>query len=752
MSVAELEERKAAEAERKAARERREAKAAAAAAAAAATTNDDAGRDGEAEAAEGDRTNGGGAPMNAPSIKSLEDQLREMMVKAASGGKLTGKEKRALAKAEKEGRLPSLEPDGDDDDDDGDDGASERKKTKKKKVAAFAMPESWARALDSVSVHVRGHGGDGTDGGKQARESCTTGAVVDVSGLDVSVRGVKIFEDAALRLLPGRRYALLGVNGSGKSTLVRLVASGRIRANVEDVACVAQELEGSDDASAFECLVACDVVAAKLLAEEAALIAEMEAAEQADDTSSAGNTSTWGEAEWASAAARLGELGDRLEQRGAHAAEAKARRILTGLGFDDAMQDAPLSTLSGGWRMRAALAQALFLEPGLLLLDEPTNHLDLPATLWLAQYLASPAAAKTTVLLVTHSADFVASTATDLLHLDHFQRAIVPHKGDVWNFLNGIESRYKTQCKEFDAQQKQLKELKSKGGLSGDKAVQKLLKTPGAKLLDKPKEYSVTFHFPSSGDDRSTIAVLDASYTIPGRSEPMYKNLRFSVHAKSRVALVGPNGCGKSTLLGLLTGRLTPSSGEVSPDRKLVVGRYDQHFEELLPLETNLSGTAHLVQTFGISEQDARKLLGRSGLESNAHLTPVKNLSGGQKSRVLFASLAATEADLLILDEPTNHLDLESVEALIEGLNTFEGGVVVSTHDARLVEGLEDVETWVCGEGETGVRLLPSPNGFERYRQAVAAEVEERVRRASAAQKRRRGGLRERAEGRGKKK
>ena len=202
----------------------------------------------------------------------------------------------------------------------------------------------------------------------------------------------------------------------------------------------------------------------------------------------------------------------------------------------------------------------------------------------------------------------------------------------------------------------------------------------------------MTFRFPSSGDDRSTIAVLDAGYTVPGWSKPLYENLRFSVHSKSRIALVGPNGCGKSTLLGLLTGRLRPTTGEISPDRKLIVGRYDQHFDELLPVETNLSGTAHVAQTFNLSEQDARKLLGRSGLESSAHLTPVKSLSGGQKSRVVFACLAATEADILVLDEPTNHLDLESVEALVEGLNAFEGGIVVSTHDARLVEGLDDVE------------------------------------------------------------
>ena len=229
----------------------------------------------------------------------------------------------------------------------------------------------------------------------------------------------------------------------------------------------------------------------------------------------------------------------------------------------------------------------------------------------------------------------------------------------------------------------------------------------------------------------------------------MYRDLRFSVHAKSRVALVGPNGCGKSTLLGLLAGRLKPDSGEVSPDRSLTLGRYDQHFDELLPVETTKHATKHLEDAFGISTQEARKLLGQSGLEGNAHLTPVKNLSGGQKSRVLFAQLAATRADVLVLDEPTNHLDLESVEALIEGLNAFKGGVFVSTHDARLVEGLDECEVWVCGEGETGVRVLPRPNGFARYRDAVEREVEEKVERASAEAKKRKSGLKDRAKGRG---
>ena len=708
VSVAELRERAADEEARAAAKARREAKAAA---------NPDA-SSASAGTTRGDGDDGGG---DAPVFASLEDQLRAMMIKRNDGAKLTGKERKMLAKAEKEGRLPSLEPP-----EDG--GAAD---ASRKRPPALSAPESWARALEAVSVHVRGGGGDDDD----FNDANATDAVVDVSGMDVSVRGVRLLEDASFKIARGQKVALLGANGSGKSTLVRLIASGRIRARVHDVACVAQELEAGER-SALDALVSCDARVDALLREESALIDAMEAAEN-------GTENAWDDAKWRDASTRLGELAEELERRDAYASEAKARRILAGLGFSDPDMSGPLSKLSGGWRMRAALAQALFIKPGLVLLDEPTNHLDLPATLWLASYLSGPECAKTSALVVSHSADFVSGAGCGVLHLDHFAKKITAHKGDVWSFLNGADARYKASVKAYESQQKALRDMKSgKNPLSNEQATKKLLKQTvnRTELLERPREYAVSFAFPASDDDRPTIAVLDAGYTIPGRTEPMYENLRFSVHSKSRVALVGPNGCGKSTLLGLLTGRLEPTRGEVQRARGLVIGRYDQHFDELLPLDdvnSKVSAAAHLSNTFGIKDQDARALLGRAGLESGAHVIPLRSLSGGQKSRVVFAALAATEANVLILDEPTNHLDIESVEALIHGLNGFGGGIIVSTHDARVVEGLDECEVWVCGEGKGGLRVL-ADGGFGKYRDAVAAEVEARASRAAAAANERR--------------
>jgi ABC-type multidrug transport system ATPase subunit len=457
ISVAELEERNEAEAARVAAKARREAKANAIGASASSDVRNSGNRDGDGYTTAMD----GASALTGTGIgiASLEDQLRALVVKTTNGGKLTGKEKRIFAKAEKDGRLPGVHDDENDQNLNLND--DENNSSKKNKHPALSAPESWARSLEAVSVHARnGLGGD--------NEANASDAVVDVSGLDVSIRGVRLIENGSLTIGRGAKVALLGANGSGKSTLVRLLAVGKIKTNVHDVACVSQELEASE-ASAFESLRECDHVSAELFKEEQGLIKKMD-----DDT-----CGVLSQEQLQLTANRLGEIAEKLNNRNAYDSESNATRILTGLGFDERKMHAPLSTLSGGWRMRAALAVALFIKPGLLLLDEPTNHLDLPAVIWLGSYLNSEHMRNTSVLMVTHSADFVGQVATHLVHLDHHKKRLTQQKHcDVWRFLAAAPERFRLEKKEYDEQQKTLKQLKQQGS-SGEAAVKKVLKGAG---------------------------------------------------------------------------------------------------------------------------------------------------------------------------------------------------------------------------------------------------------------------------------
>jgi ATP-binding cassette subfamily F protein 1 len=207
------------------------------------------------------------------------------------------------------------------------------------------------------------------------------------------------------------------------------------------------------------------------------------------------------------------------------------------------------------------------------------------------------------------------------------------------------------------------------------------------------------------------------SFAFPGKA-PLFRGLRFRVNTYSKVAIVGPNGAGKSTLLSLMTGALEPTVGYIGRYNKLRVGVYNQHFAEALPLDK--TPIDYLVGLYDIAVVEARKYLGMFGLDGARHTIRIEQLSGGQKARVVLASLSLLRAHILVLDEPTNHLDIESVEALVAALRAYNGGIVLVTHDARLINAME-CELWVCGDGPTGVRV--ETRGFERYKRDVLAEM-----------------------------
>jgi ATP-binding cassette subfamily F protein 1 len=253
---------------------------------------------------------------------------------------------------------------------------------------------------------------------------------------------------------------------------------------------------------------------------------------------------------------------------------------------------------------------------------------------------------KGTLFCVSHDADFLDTVCTDVIELDSQQ--LVCHGGDVYRFLSGRESRTAKRAADYALQEKTIRQGQMKG-LSKKVAEVKALETiKRSALVEKPREYNVDFTFKNPLDDGPTIAVLDVGFSHP-KGPPLFANLRFSVGTHSRIAVVGANGTGKTTLLQLLTGQLQPTSGEVSLHRKLHLGRFDQHFEELLPRDE--TPVAYLRSKFDLTEHDARKALGQFGLAGPQHLIRISELSGGQKARVVFASLSQERPHVLILDE-----------------------------------------------------------------------------------------------------
>lgn len=500
---------------------------------------------------------------------------------------------------------------------------------------------------------------------------------IKVENFSISAKGNDLFINANLLIAQGRHYGLVGPNGHGKTTLLRHVAQRAfdIPPNIDILYCEQEVV--ADDKTAVETVLAADTKRTELLAE----CKKLETAANSGDLE---------------IQERLNEVYTELKAIGADSAEPKARRILAGLGFDKEMQDRATKNFSGGWRMRVSLARALYIEPTLLLLDEPTNHLDLNAVIWLDNYLQGW---KKTLLIVSHDQSFLDNVCNEIIHLDN--KKLYYYKGNYSMFKKMHVQKRKEMIKEYEKQEKRIKELKSSG--SSKKQAEKKQKevltrkqeknrtkmqkqedeTQQTELLQRPKEYLVKFRFPEPPPLQPPVLGLhNVTFGYPGQ-KPLFVNTDFGIDMSSRVAIVGPNGVGKSTFLKLLTGDLTADKGENRKNHRLRIGRFDQHSGEHLTAEETPS--EYLMRLFDLPYEKARKQLGTFGLASHAHTIRMKDLSGGQKARVALAELCLNAPDVLILDEPTNNLDIESIDALAEAINEYTGGVIIVSHDERLI-------------------------------------------------------------------
>uniref|UniRef100_A0A673WCK0 ATP-binding cassette sub-family F member 3 n=1 Tax=Salmo trutta TaxID=8032 RepID=A0A673WCK0_SALTR len=516
---------------------------------------------------------------------------------------------------------------------------------------------------------------------------------IRIENFDVSFGERSLLQGAELSLSTGRRYGLIGRNGLGKTTLLKMLASRSLRVPAHiTILHVEQEVAG-DDTGALQSVLESDTVREGLLTEERLLNARI-----ANGTLGRFKCFCRIFTLLGMETVRLSEIYAKLEEIEADKAPARASIILCGLGFSPKMQTLTTKEFSGGWRMRLALARALFAKPDLLLLDEPTNMLDVRAILWLENYLQTW---QTTILVVSHDRNFLNAVVTDIIHL-HSQR-LESYRGDYENFVKTKEDRLKNQQREYEAQfqyREHIQVFIDRFRYNANRAAQVQSKL---KLLEKL--------FPDNFEKLSPpVLQLDEVEFYYNTDQRLFTQLSVSADLESRICIVGENGAGKSTMLKLLMGELTPVNGIRHAHRNLKIGYFSQHHVDQLDL--NVCSIELLLNKFpGRNEEEYRHQLGGYGITGELATRPVASLSGGQKSRVAFAQMTMPCPNFYILDEPTNHLDMETIEALAKALNKFKGGVVLVSHDERLIR-LVCRELWVCEHGN--VRRVEG--GFDEYR------------------------------------
>ncbi|TFK76654.1 hypothetical protein BDN72DRAFT_953193 [Pluteus cervinus] len=515
---------------------------------------------------------------------------------------------------------------------------------------------------------------------------------IHLPSIDVNFASNRILSGASLTLAYGRRYGLIGRNGVGKSTLLRHIAMREVPIPAHiTILFVEQEIIG-DDTTAIDSVLKADVWRDHLLKEETTLNAKLAILEKEGDEKRF-------EDEREELSSRLADVHARLSDMDAESGPARAAALLAGLGFDDADQKKPTRSFSGGWRMRLALARALFVKPALLLLDEPSNHIDLNALAWLEDYLQTWPG---TLLVVSHDRAFLDAVATDIVH-QHSGR-LDYYKGNFTQFYSTKSERDRNLRKEYDTQMEYRAHLQAfidRWRYNANRAAQAQSKI---KILEKlpdlqPPEQEETEKFKFPETEKISPPLLQLSdvtfyYTL---EKILLKSVYFDVGLDSRIAIVGANGAGKSTLIKLLTGELTSIAGQVNRNGRLRVGYFAQHHVD--SLDPSMSPVQFLASKFpGKTEQEYRSHLGNFQISGMTGLQLIGTLSGGQKSRVAFAVLSLQHPHILLLDEPTNHLDIEGLDALMVALGAWNGGVIVISHDERFITTVAK-ELWVCGDG-----------------------------------------------------
>jgi len=511
----------------------------------------------------------------------------------------------------------------------------------------------------------------------KAAAAAISPAMLTITDLTYRIEGRPLFEGASVVLPDGAKAGFVGKNGAGKTTLFRLILgqisldAGSIEVNRRArIGAVAQEAPATE-LSVLETVMAADT-------ERGALLAE---AETATDPH------------------RIADIHVRLADIDAHTAEARASTILRGLGFTQERQLAPTSELSGGWRMRVALAGVLFSQPDLLLLDEPTNYLDLEGTLWLEKYLATY---PYTVFMISHDRDLLNKAVNSIVHLERGKLTLYAGGYDTFEETRRMQMELNNKAREKTLEQIahmqayvdrfRYKASKARQAQARLKMISKL--KPPVALFD---EYAAPFQFPNPKKiPASPMMTFDNVSTGYG-DHVVLRHISNRIDPDDRIALVGVNGNGKSTFAKLLAGDLKPMGGEMRKGKGLEIAYFAQHqMDKLKPEQTPLEHVIPLMPQD--SEARRRSRIAQMGLTTSRMETLVKNLSGGERARLLLGLITFSGPGMLILDEPTNHLDIDSRDALVEALNEYTGAVLIISHDRHLIEATVD-KLWIAQNG-----------------------------------------------------
>ncbi|KAI1852377.1 hypothetical protein JX265_003856 [Neoarthrinium moseri] len=504
---------------------------------------------------------------------------------------------------------------------------------------------------------------------------------VKIISTSLTFHGRVLITDSTLELTMGRRYGLLGENGCGKSTLLKAIAAREYPIPEHIDIYLLNEGAPPSELGALEWVLKEAENEMKRLDDLAERMLEEEGPESPV----------------------LLDLYEHMDRMDPSTFATRASLILTGLGFNKTTIHKKTKDMSGGWRMRVALGKALFVKPSLLLLDDPTAHLDLEACVWLEEYMKKW---ERTLVLVSHSQDFLNGVCTNMI--DMRKQQLLYYGGNFDSYVKTRSEQEVNQQKAYEKQQAEIEHIKKFIASAGTYANLVRQAKSREKILQKMHDDGLIekvvddreFKFRFGDADKLPPPVLafdDVTFSYSGDpKDDLYRNIELGFDMDSRSCLVGPNGVGKSTLLRMMTGKLSPTQGSVRKHTHLKLGMYSQHSAEQLDLTK--SALDFVRDKYREKSQDIqywRQQLGKYGVSGNTQTALMGTLSEGQKSRIVFALLAIDGPNMLLLDEPTNGLDIPTIDALADAIENFDGGVIVVSHDFRLLDRIAK-EILVC--------------------------------------------------------